>query len=176
MQFTKKAVTILLPLIFTGNTFADGYFGASLGAAGVDYDSTGTESDGYGFGRLFYGLRINDFLSAEAGFLTGSSADEEDKSDSKDDIEIDIFFVKAKAAIDISENNSLYATAGADFYDYEIKDKNNNISKEDGVGYSYAFGWQYSINKYFNTSIDLENSDLGDMKSGSINFAIMYNH
>ncbi|KJZ09282.1 hypothetical protein TW85_22380 [Marinomonas sp. S3726] len=170
----KKTFLLSIPLLFTENIIASEYFGASLGAAGVDYNSTANKSEGYGFGRLFYGYSFNDSISIESGFLTGSSSDEEDKSDSKDDIEIDTFFIQSKSNYRINEDHFLYFKIGADLYNYKIKDNNNKIIKEDGLGYSYAFGWKYSIFDHLSTSIDLENSDFGDMNAGSINFSVMY--
>jgi len=170
----KKFFLLSIPLLITENIFANDYFGASLGAAGVDYNSTGKKSEGYGFGRLFYGYSFNDTFSIEGGFLTGSSSDEEDKSNTKDDIEIDIFFIQSKSNYRINEDHALYFKIGADLYNYEIKDNNNMITKEDGLGYSYAFGWKYAIFNHLSTSVDLENSDFGDMDAGAINFSIMY--
>jgi len=178
MKLTVKQTAIaLIALSSTNLVLADNYIGASMGTAGVDYDSAQKSSDGYVLGRIFYGRDINEAISIETGLLTASSVDtneDDDDSVKQDDLELDLFFVKLKRNITLNDKHTLFASLGGNLYRYEVQNENQATYSENGLGYSLSLGWKYTLNKTFTTGLELENISMDEMTSGALNLDLIY--
>lgn len=178
MTFTVKNILLSACLLCASNiALAKDTIGVSFGTAGVDYDSDQKSTDGYVLGRLFYGHYLNDLISLETGFMTGSSVDtneDDDDTVKQDDLDIDIFFVNLKASFKLNDKHALFTKIGTNAYYYEIQNENQATTSEEGLGYSLSAGWEYTLSNAFTTGIELKNMTMGDMDAGSLNFDLMY--
>ncbi|MFB9933863.1 porin family protein [Photobacterium aphoticum] len=142
-------------------------FGASAGAARIEYDG----NDDYGFE---YGVNasyhFNDMLSVNAGVVQGSAEVDSNLSSAKNDIDYTAFQLTLRGDIPLVIGNA-YAKVGTNYYDYDI-DTPGMRDTNDGWGFTGGAGFVFTLLPFIDLSLGYEYRDMGDVTNNSIIFGV----
>ena len=168
--------------------------GVKAGGGGADY--LGKDTDGQGVGELYvyYNYEFLSQVYVEVGVLGGGDIDsweclEEQNNQWQcaiDGDEDDEFSLQAdkltynglvaalKTDLKLTQRNSLYAKAGAVFYDYELELNSDVVADKDGTGFIIEAGWQYRWDNGMGLNFSFHRQDMGDLEVVGSTFGVSY--
>jgi hypothetical protein len=165
--------------------------GLAFSGGGIDYKNQDTDNVGVGQSYLYYNYQFLPHYYLEVGLASAMDFDwkcakkgENDwdcQSDDGDKFSLDAdnfdqesLIVALKTDLVLSKRNSLYAKAGAEFYQYDLSLARNKLADESGVGLYLEAGWQYRWDNGMGINTGLQYHDFGDLKRSSLNFGASY--
>jgi len=194
-----KFMTIVPPLLlatvvsFSVNAEVDKphSVGLEFSGGGIDYKGKDTDGTGVGQSYLYYNYQFLPHYYLEVGLVRAEDVDDwkcENEADSGwrcregsnnfslavDNYKQDSLILALKTDLSLSKRNSLYAKAGAEFYEYELSLDHNKLSDESGVGLFVEAGWQYQWDNGMGINAGVQHHDLGDLERTNATFGVSY--
>jgi opacity protein-like surface antigen len=148
---TRLLIALVLPLV-SPTSLANNYIEASFGIAWLASENSALDSNTYAPSRIFYGYQMGENVFIETGYLAGDNYDDK----KKDDLAVDMFFVALKSAHQINRKYAVYAKTGAVVYQYELKNEDASISKENGLGLIVSAGYEFTLEKSISVGLEYE--------------------
>lgn len=166
--------------------------GVQASVANVEFKNSTNDGNGVAQMYLHYNYAFNHIFSLEAGLNAGQENDdwkcEQDDDDkwsckeknlslfdmNADKVEYSNIVIAAKAQYKLSQRNSLYGKLGAQYYDYEIKQRSTVLADDTGVGLYVEAGWQYRWDSGIGMDAGLKIMKMGDLKVAGTTLGISY--
>ncbi|MGF1689121.1 porin family protein [Photobacterium japonica] len=142
-------------------------FGATAGAARIEYDGNDDYGFEYGVNAAYH---FNDMFSVNAGLVQGRAEVSSDLSSAKNDIDYTAFPLTLRGDIPLVIGN-VYAKVGTNYYDYDI-DTPGMRSSDDGWGFTGGAGFVFTLLPFVDLSLGYEYRDMGDVTNNSILFGV----
>lgn len=194
-----KFMTLVTPLLVAMVSFSASAdvakphsVGIALSGGGIDYKDKDTDGTGVGQSYLYYNYQFLPHYYLEVGLVRAEDVDDwkcDDKGESGwdcradddnhfsldvDSYSQDSLILALKTDLNLSKRNSLYAKAGAEFYEYELSLNHNKLADDSGVGLFVEAGWQYRWDNGMGINAGLQHHDLGDLERTSATFGVSY--
>ncbi|WP_102794456.1 porin family protein [Bowmanella denitrificans] len=194
--------TQILPLLFLGLAapafaqaepeFSPHSMGLTLGGGSAKYKGSSEDGNGVGNLYLYYHYSFTSQFGLEVGINGGTEASDweckkrdrdnyECRNDRKpifginaDELDYTNLVVAATANYPLSERNSLYGKAGAQFFDYEISQQNAKLADDSGVGLYLEGGWQYRWDNGIGMNVGVKYLTMSDLKVTGMDVGISY--
>ncbi|WP_448565774.1 outer membrane beta-barrel protein [Thalassotalea ganghwensis] len=146
-----------------------------------------------GASYLYYNYQFNKDFAFELGLQGGEEIDDWSCTELSDDewrclnkskpmfdfnanhLDFSSIVTALKWQLATSKNNSFYAKAGIQFYDYDFSRNKTQLVEDDGVGIVLGAGWQYQWDNGIGINAGLVYQTMGDLKpQDMLNFGISY--
>lgn len=167
--FSFLLVSSLLPFI-TSTSYAANYVEGSVGIAWLASDNPELDSNTYAPYRIHYGHQISHSRFLEAGYLGGDNYENE----SKDDLEMDMIYIKLKHFYKINDSYAIYAKVGAGAYRYDLENDDKSISKKNGLGLSLSVGYEFTLENDISVGLEYEHFNTARFRSNTVNGNVKY--
>jgi len=194
-RLSKLTLTLSLAasaIVMVPNTaLANHSVGVKAGGGGVDYKGKDTDGQGLGEVYAFYQYKFMPMFSIEiAGVAAGDidiwDCEKDTNSQWQCSIDDDEFSLQADkltyngaiaalvTEVRLTKRNSLYAKAGAIFYNYEMKLDGDVIADDDGTGLVMEAGWQYRWDNGIGLNFGFHKRDMGDLETAGSSVGLSY--
>lgn len=91
-----------------------------------------------------------------------------------DKLEYSNLVVAGKAQYQLNQRNSLYGKLGAQFYDYEIKQRSTLLADDSGLGIYAEAGWQYRWDNGIGIDAGLKLMKMGELRVAGTTLGVSY--
>ncbi|KJZ11483.1 hypothetical protein TW85_16775 [Marinomonas sp. S3726] len=167
--FSFLLVSSLLPFI-SSTSYAANYVEGSFGIAWLASDNSELDSNTYAPYRIHYGHQISHSRFLETGYLGGDNYEDE----SKDDLEMDMIYIKLKHFYKINDSYAIYAKVGAGAYRYDLENDDKSISKKNGLGLSLSVGYEFTLENDISVGFEYEHFNTARFRSNTVNGNVKY--
>lgn len=160
----RSLMNILLTLVTLSSSnmlLANNYIEASFGLVWLESDNAELDSNTYTPNRIFYGHQIDDVVFIETGYLAGDNFDD----DKKDDLEVDMLFMKLKRFYRVNNKYAIFVKVGTGIYQYELQNDDASIATENGLALTLSAGYEFALKH--NLSVGLEYEYLSSARFSS---------
>jgi opacity protein-like surface antigen len=103
-------------------------------------------------------------------------SDDESNPDSfKSDLDYSNFVVAVRFDTALTEHNFIYGKLGAQYFDYEMTNNNNNVFEEDsGTGIYSELGWKYQWSNNVSLNVGYQHIAMSKLTTSSLAVGIGY--
>jgi len=170
----KQFAFIVAAFLFSTSSFAQQHIAVGVGVGSLDNENTDPN-----LGQFFieYNYLLSLPWSFQVRYLVGDSDDFNlvlDDILTENDLEMNSLILALRADHKLSNQFSLYATMGANFYEYKTRYRQRNIRDESGGGFAGAIGGQYQLNQNWSLGAEYQYLDFGDANSNTFNLKLGY--
>lgn len=167
--------------------------GGQVSFGSIDHDSFGNDDDGVAQVMLYVDYYFKAGWAIEVGLNQGSNVqdwickqddadedycenDDESTPDSfKSDLDYNNFIVAVRFDKPVTENSFIYGKLGAQYFDYEMTDNNNNVFEEDsGTGIYSELGWKYQWSNNLSLNVGYQHIAMSSLTTSSLAIGIGY--
>ncbi|PCI50033.1 MAG: hypothetical protein COB51_03575 [Moraxellaceae bacterium] len=133
------------------SSFGNLYLGGSIGQA--NYNEMDDSDIGF---NLFSGIELNEFISAELGWVNFGEAEEDD-----DTVEASAFYLAILGSVELQSDFSLFGKLGFSSWDADF-DNNIDSYSESGSDVLFGLGANYQFNGHTSVKFAIDQYALGD--------------
>lgn len=195
MKLSTTFSAIMLAVSINSSSYAEDTvhtYGIQTAVGGLEYKGKSSDSEAVGHGYIYYNFQFMPHYSFELGLLGGSDINDwhcnkngygefecyADKNDmfefNADHFDYSAAVLAIKTDLTLSKRNSLYAKAGAEFYEYSFELDRHKIIDNDGVGLFVEAGWEYRWDNGIGMNASIQHHHMGDVKMSALNVGISY--
>jgi hypothetical protein len=168
--------------------------GLQVSSGNIDHKSFGNDKDGVAQVMLYVDYYFKPGWAIEVGLNKGSNvqdwvcensddvdddyclSDDESNPDSfKSDLDYSNFVVAVRFDTALTEHNFIYGKLGAQYFDYEMTNNNNNVFEEDsGTGIYSELGWKYQWSNNVSLNVGYQHIAMSKLTTSSLAVGIGY--
>ena len=168
--------------------------GLQVSSGSLDHDNFGNDKDGVAQVMLYGDYYFKPGWAVEVGVNKGSNVQDwicendndvnddycvSDDASNPDSFKSDLDYTNIIVAVSfdkaLTEHNFIYGKLGAQYFDYEMTNSNNNVFEEDsGTGIYSELGWKYQWSNNVSLNVGYQHIAMSKLTTSSLSMGIGY--